>query len=866
MADDRFRYVFEDAELDEVRRDLRIGGQVVAVQNRPWALLAELVARPRETVTKDELLATVWGGRLVEEAAIVNAVSKLRSTLGPKLGARVVTVPGEGYRYDGDVRRIAVGRRQLSVLSLEAGAAVPGRDGHRLVRQLGASARSETWLAEQPRTGDRRVFKFALDGQRLSSLKRERTVALALHRALGERPDLTRVLDENFAVAPYWLECEYGGDDLDRWASPTQGGSVLRALGMAERLGLVRQIADALAAAHGVGVVHGDLKPANVLLAPAPGVEPPGRVRLTDFGSGHILDSALLERLRITRMGLTLDAADSASGTPYYIAPELLAGAQATTSSDVYSLGVMLYQVLAGDLRRPLTSGWERDIEDPLLREDIAHATDFDPANRPLHAGVLASQLRDLPQRRVRRAADEAQAASDAREAQRRARERARRPWVMAAMVALAVGAIATTALYLGQRRATEALARQYAVSQALNKLLREDLIGAASPARSGRADLTVAEALSAAAGRIDEAFAKQDGAVRGSLHAAMQGALSDLSRAQESAGAGKRALAAFADASEIDREQVQAVRLRLALDLIQLSRLEEARGVVRDIEAENRPQDAAFQVRLLYVKAWLVGGELSVKQSTLLLEEAMRIADATPDVDSPLRRVVAFALADSYAMEARLAEAEAVYRRLHAEQVQAFGTEDARTLFTSVGLGRTLGQTGRLDEARELLERAASGLAARLGPGHRQSLDARDQLAQLRFLAKDFAGAAQDWAQVRQGFTALLGPGSSMTITVQTNEALALHRAGQPARAEPMFRDALAKARAFLKEDAPQVQQTRVALAECLLDLNRPAEAVPLLDGLTPEALNDAQPEPDWPARLASLRAKADAARAAPR
>lgn len=858
MPDDRYRYVFDGAELDEARRDLRMGGQIAALQRRPLALLAALLARPRETVTKDELLARVWEGRVVEEAAIVNAVSKLRSALGEALGSRVVTVPGEGYRYDGDVRRIAVGRHQRSTLALEPGATVPGRDGHRLVRQLGASDRSETWLAEQPRTGDRRVFKFALDGERLASLKRERTVALALRRALGERSDLTRVLDENFAVAPYWLESEYGGDDLDRWSAAGPGGiGALGALAPAQRLALAQQVAEALAAAHSVGVVHGDLKPANVLIAPAPASDPPWQARLTDFGSGHILDPALLERLRITRMGLTLDSADSTSGTPYYIAPELLAGKPATTTSDVYSLGVLVYQLLSADLRRPLTPGWERDVEDPLLREDIARATDLDPAVRPLTAGVLAAQLRELPQRRAHRAAEQAQAAREQRDAERRARERARRPWFIAAMGALAAGAVASTTLYLGQRRASEALERQYAVAQALNRLLREDLIGAASPARSGRADITVAEALNTAAGRIDEAFAAQDGAVRGSLHAAVQNALSDLSRVKESVGAGQRALAAFAQAGEVDPVQLQAVRLRLALDLVQLSRLDEARAVVREIDARGNAGDAAFRVRLLYVKSWLVGGELAVKQSTRLLEEAMRIADATPGLDAQLRRVVAFALADSYSMESRLDEAESVFRRLHAEQVKAFGEDDARTLFTTVGLGRTLGQKGRLDEARHLLQAASDGLAARMGPGHRQTLDARDQLAQLRYLAKDFAGAAQDWAAVHQGFVALIGAGSSMTITVLTNQAMATHKAGKPAHAEPMLRDALAKSRAFLKEDAPQVQQIRAALADCLLDLKRSVEAAPLLEGLAPEALNAAQPEPDWPARLADLRAR---------
>lgn len=860
MTEDHFRFVFEDAELDESRHELRVAGQRVRLQRRPQALLARLLARPRETLTKDTLMASAWQGRVVEEAAIANAVSKLRAALGPALAARIVTVPGEGYRYDGDVRRIAVGRRLHASLPLLPGQPVPGRDGHRLLRPLGSSSHSETWLAEQPRTGDQRVFKFALDAERLSRLKRERTVALALRRALGQRPDFSRLLDENFATAPYWLEYADGGQDLDRWAAPdADGHGGLRALTPAQRLALARQLAEALAAAHGVGVVHGDLKPANVLITPAPANDPPWQLCLTDFGSGRVLDAALLERLRVTRLGMTLEASDPASGTPYYIAPELLAGGAATTASDVYSLGVMLYQILAADLRRPLTSGWQRDIDDTLLHDDIAAATDLAQANRPLTAAVLAERLRALPQRHAQRAAEAAQAEHERLDAQRRAREQARRPWRIAAMLLLAGGAATSTALYLSQRRATEALAQQIAVAQALNRLLREDLIGAASPARSGRADITVADALAGAAARIDEKFGAADAAVRGSLHAAVQAALSDLSRVKESVVEGQRALDALARGGA-DAGELQRVRLRLALDLVQLSRLDEARTVVQAIDAAagTLAQDAEFRMRLLYVKSWLVGGELAVQASTRLLEQAMALADASPGIEAQARRVVAFALADSYSMENRLDEAERVFRRLHAEQVKAFGADDSRTLFTTVGLGRTLGQQGRVAEARALLQRAAEGLGARLGPGHRQALDARDQLAQLRWLEKDYAGAARDWALVHQGFVALLGAGASQSLTVQTNLAMATHRGGDARTAAALLRDALARARGFLDEHAPQVQQLRFALADALLDLQQRREAAALLPGLEPAALHNAQPESDWPQRLAALRQRA--------
>ena len=69
-------------------------------------------------------------------------------------------------------------------------------------------------------------------------------------------------------------------------------------------------------------------------------------------------------------LGFTGTAAgdDSDGGTPLYVAPECLAGQQPTVRSDIYSLGILLFQLLLGDLRRPLTPGWDADIDDELLR------------------------------------------------------------------------------------------------------------------------------------------------------------------------------------------------------------------------------------------------------------------------------------------------------------------------------------------------------------------------------------------------------------------------------------------------------------------------------------------------------------------
>ena len=84
-----------------------------------------------------------------------------------------------------------------------------------------------------------------------------------------------------------------------------------------------------------------------------------------------------------------------------YLAPEVLAGQSPSAAADVYALGVMLYQLMVGDFRKPLAPGWEAEIKDPLLREDIADAACGDPAKRLNSAADLVERLLTLDERRI---------------------------------------------------------------------------------------------------------------------------------------------------------------------------------------------------------------------------------------------------------------------------------------------------------------------------------------------------------------------------------------------------------------------------------------------------------------------------------
>jgi len=200
------------------------------------------------------------------------------------------------------------------------------------------------------------------------------------------------------------------------------------------RLEIIAQVADALQSAHDAGVIHRDVKPSNILIEEKDG-QP--RARLTDFGIGQLVSGDT--PAGITQIGFTQTMVneDSLTGTQLYLAPEMLAGQPATIRSDIYALGVMLYQFAMGALNHPLTSDWSEDIADPLLRDDIQHCVAGDPAKRFAGGAQLSAHLRTLPQRRTEK------------EAAERLRARAARRKKQVRLVSFAAAAVAIAAVFL---------------------------------------------------------------------------------------------------------------------------------------------------------------------------------------------------------------------------------------------------------------------------------------------------------------------------------------------------------------------------------------------------------------------------------
>jgi serine/threonine protein kinase len=264
---------------------------------------------------------------------------------------------------------------------------VPGQivaERYRIVALAGRGGMGEVYRAEDLKLSQIVAIKFlpeALSKDAGALARFHSEVRTARHVS---HPNVCRMFDIGDAEGITFLTMEYvDGEDLS---------SLVRRIGrLSQDKGteIARQMCAGLAAAHERGVIHRDLKPANIMLDSA------GRVRITDFGLAGIAAS--------------IQGAEVRAGTPAYMAPEQLAGREVTVKSDLYSLGLILYEVLTAKrafdaatlpelvrLREESApskpSSLVRDL-DPLLERVIMRCLEKDPALRPSSALQVAAAL-----------------------------------------------------------------------------------------------------------------------------------------------------------------------------------------------------------------------------------------------------------------------------------------------------------------------------------------------------------------------------------------------------------------------------------------------------------------------------------------
>lgn len=208
---------------------------------------------------------------------------------------------------------------------------------YRVQKVLGRGAMGEVFLGEHPILGKRVAIKILRE--EVSSDRELVTRFFAEAKAVVRlaHPNIVEVLD--FSVLPdgraYYIMEYLEGQSLARRLSRQ------KCLSVEEALPLFAQLLEGLAAAHELGIIHRDIKPANVFLVERKGAPP--LVKLLDFGVAKLLEQSGLANPSLSLPGMVL-------GTPAYMSPEQCFSRKITPASDIYSVGVMLFEALTGEL------------------------------------------------------------------------------------------------------------------------------------------------------------------------------------------------------------------------------------------------------------------------------------------------------------------------------------------------------------------------------------------------------------------------------------------------------------------------------------------------------------------------------------
>ncbi|HEV3117397.1 MAG TPA: serine/threonine-protein kinase [Gemmataceae bacterium] len=754
---------------------------------------------------------------------------------------------------------------------------------YRVLRMLGEGGMGMVYEAEQENPRRTVALKVIKPGFASAELRRRfEQESSALGRL--QHPGIAQIYEAGFGPQPYFaMELVHG--------CPLRDYAEAQDLDTRGRLGLMLKVCEAVDHAHRRGVIHRDLKPGNIL------VEENGQPKILDFGVARATDSDA-HATRQTDLGQLV-------GTLAYMSPEqvLADPLELDTRSDVYALGVILYELLAGRLpydlsRRPHEAARTIQEEDPtplssisrVYRGDIetivGKALEKDKSRRYASASGLGADI----QRYLKDEPIAARPPSASYQLGKFARRnKALAVGAAAVLVVLVVGLLASTWEAARARRAEQ-------IAEAVNNFLQNDLLAQASANAQARPDtkpdpdLKVRTALDRAAVRITRKFDQQP-EVEAAIRDTMGQTYLDLGLYPEARTHWERAL-------ELQRRVLGAQNPETLKTINLLGRTAFLQGKYPDAEGLNsqaltiqrrvlgpeHPQTLSSmnnlanayslqgkfaQAQALYsqtleIRRRVLGPEhpdtlLSMRnvannyykqgkyaQAEALYSQTLEIQRRVLGPEHPITLISMHNLAVVYYNQGKYAQSEALYSQTLEIQRRVLGPQHPDTLRSMNNLGRAYTLQGKYAQAEALSSRTLEIQRRVLGPEHSETLSSMNTLALVYQSEGKYAQAEALYSQTLEIQRRVLGPEDSFTLTTLSDFAYMYQRQGKYGLAETHAAQALAGQRHALGLEHPDTMASAADLALAYQSQGKFAESEAVAREAS-EFYRKKQPD-DWP------------------
>ncbi|MEQ8316080.1 MAG: serine/threonine-protein kinase [Phycisphaerales bacterium] len=625
-----------------------------------------------------------------------------------------------------------------------------------------------------------------------------------------------------------------------------------RAISVAQKLALFRDVCDAVQYAHEMGVVHRDLKPSNIL------VDEHGRAKVLDFGMARLLDTGGPPVTERTHAGQII-------GTVPYMSPEQIKGDAASIGvhTDIYGLGVVLFELLTGKL--------PHDVRNASLPEAARRITDGEPAHIRAFDRSLSGDLDVIVATAIDREIEgrypSVKALSEdvgrflegepirarphsAIYHARKFAQRHRAPVVLgASLVVVLVAATVVSFIFgLGQKSAKEAAQEAEAravveasVRERINEFLVEDLLGAIHPLRARGEEISVRAVVDQASQEIRSGALDDQPEVAVSVNQTIGNVYRALGQYDDALWHLDASLRTALDAFEPTDARIANAWSDLGGFHLERAEFEPARDAYAsameiyraDEKPDGIPESAILASGAIVLQrlgqydeaeAWMIEG--------LALREAAR-AEADGDADA-IDGLIANShhnLGGLFRAQRRAAEAADHFERALEIRRRILADDSPELAMTSSMLATAYARLDRLDDASALLDEAVPVFVRAYGEGHQYVATTLTMQAGVEVRRGEHERALELYREAQQIYVDSLGEGHLYVARVRSAMASTLNDLDRFDEALESVQSAMAIERASLPEDHPNRAASRLIEGQCLLGLGRTVEALTSLE-----------------------------------